>query len=91
ADLRPLIAVGLVEGVLNFNHFDAQQLHSVTQNDGFEEQLNEIANWGDDTALSGRAAMFLKGKVKGDYLLTLAYDSSKSSKQRLFRDIQPDE
>lgn len=91
ADLRPLIAVGLVEGSINFNHFDSKQLHSVNQNDDFEDQLNEIADWGDNTSLTGRAAMFLKGKVKGDYLLTLAYDSNKSSKQRLFRDIQPDE
>ncbi|MDU2066926.1 MAG: hypothetical protein E6713_19090, partial [Sporomusaceae bacterium] len=37
------------------------------------------------------AAMFLKGKVKGEYLLTLAYDSDKDKNQRLFRDIRPDE
>ena len=91
ADLRPLIAVGLIEGSINFNNFDSKQLHSVNRNDGFEDELNEIAEWGNDTSLNGRAAMFLKGKVKGDYLLTLAYDSNKSSKQRLFRDIQPDE
>jgi len=34
--------------------------------------------------------MFLKGKVRGDYLLTLAYDSDKKGK-RLFRDIEPGE
>lgn len=90
ADLRPLIAVGLVEGSINLNNFDQNKLHSVNRNDGFEDELNEIADWG-DTSLTGRAAMFLKGKVKGDYLLTLAYDSNKSAKQRLFRDIQPDE
>jgi hypothetical protein len=33
----------------------------------------------------------LKGKVKGEYLLTLAYDSDKDKNQRLFRDIRPDE
>ena len=91
ADLRPLIAVGLIEGSVNFNNFDRNKLHSVNRDDGFEDQLTEIADWGGDTSLNGRAAMFLKGKVKGDYLLTLAYDSDKSSKQRLFRDIQPDE
>lgn len=90
ADLRPLIAVGLVEGSINFNNFDSGKLHSVNKNDGFEDELNDIADWG-DTSLTGRTAMFIKGKVKGDYLLTLAYDSNKSSKQRLFRDIQPDE
>lgn len=91
ADLRPLIAVGLIEGSINFNNFDNTQLHSVNGNDGFEDELNEIAEWGNDTSLTGRTAMFLKGKVRGNYLLTLAYDSNKSSKQRLFRDIQPDE
>jgi hypothetical protein len=34
--------------------------------------------------------MFLKGKVRGDYLLTLAYDSDKKG-ERLFRDIEPGE
>lgn len=91
ADLRPLIAVGLVEGSINFNNFDHDKLHSVTRDDGFEDELKELADFGGDTTLNGRAAMYLKGKVKGDYLLTLAYDSDKSSKQRLFRDIQPDE
>lgn len=91
ADLRPLIAVGLVEGSINFKNFDQQQMHSVNSNDGFENELKEIADFGGDTNLTGRAAMYLKGKVKGNYLLTLAYDSDKSSKQRLFRDIQPDE
>lgn len=91
ADLRPLIAVGLIEGSFNFNNFDNNQLHSVNSNDGFESELKEIADFGGDSSLTGRAAVYLKGKVKGDYLLTLAYDSDKSSKQRLFRDIQPDE
>ncbi|MQW92010.1 DUF11 domain-containing protein [Acinetobacter sp. dk771] len=91
ADLRPLIAVGLIEGSINFNNFDSNQLHSVNRDDGFEDQLKEFADFGDDVSATGRAAMYLKGKVKGDYLLTLAYDSDKSSKQRLFRDIQPDE
>ena len=91
ADLRPLIAVGLIEGSINLNHFDHKQLHSVNRDDGFEDQLKEFADLGGDTSLTGRAALYLKGKVKGEYLLTLAYDSDKSSKQRLFRDIQPDE
>ena len=38
-----------------------------------------------------RAAFYLKGKIKGDYLLTAAYDSDKDTQERLFRDIQPDE
>jgi hypothetical protein len=34
--------------------------------------------------------MFLKGTVKGSYLLTMANDSEKDSRGVLFRDIQPD-
>jgi large repetitive protein len=36
-------------------------------------------------------ALYFKGEVKGDYLLTLAYDSAKDVKARVFRDIAPDQ
>ncbi len=85
--LRPLIAVGIVEGAISLKDFDGS---SITDAQGaFEEELHEFAG-GDDYAASGRAAMFLKGKVRGDYLLTLAYDSENKG-ERLFRDIEPGE
>lgn len=91
-DLRQIIAVGMVEGSLNFKKFDPKQLSGTNSNDGFEEELNEISASKDGKRnLTGRAALFLKGKVKGEYLLTLAYDSDKDKQQRLFRDIRPDE
>src|ERR1044072_8050887 len=34
---------------------------------------------------------FLKGKTLGSSLLTAAYDSERDTRERLFRDIQPDE
>jgi uncharacterized repeat protein (TIGR01451 family) len=87
AQLRPLIAVGIVEGAISLKDFDGGQ---ITDAQGaFEEELHEISG-NDDYAASGRAAMFLKGKVRGDYLLTLAYDSDKKG-ERLFRDIEPGE
>ncbi|MGP5554142.1 hypothetical protein [Psychrobacter celer] len=87
AKLRPLIAVGIVEGAISLKDFDGGQ---ITDAQGaFEEELHEISG-NDDYAASGRAAMFLKGKVRGDYLLTLAYDSDKKG-ERLFRDIEPSE
>ena len=91
-NLRPIIATGIIEGAISFKDFDPSELNKVDSNDGFEEELNEISS-ADDGKLktSGRAAMFLKGKVKGEYLLTLAYDSDKDNNQRLFRDIRPDE
>ena len=77
-DLRPIIAVGLVEGSLNFKKFDPKQLSNVGSQDGFEEELQEISSSDNGKSnVTGRAAMFLKGKVRGEYLLTLAYDSDK--------------
>ena len=91
-DLRPLIVAGIVEGRINFKTFDPKNLSQVDSRDGFEEELHEFADSGDGKrSAQGRAALFLKGKVKGEYLLTLSYDSDKSKGQRLFRDIRPDE
>lgn len=87
AKLRPLIAVGIVEGAISLKDFDGS---SITDAQGaFEEELREISG-NEDYSATGRAAMFLKGKVRGDYLLTLSYDSDKKG-ERLFRDIDPGE
>jgi len=87
AQLRPLIAVGIVEGAISLKGFDGS---NITDAQGaFEQELREIAD-NDDYSATGRAAMFLKGKIRGDYLLTLAYDSDKKG-ERLFRDIEPGE
>ena len=87
AQLRPLIAVGIVEGAISLKDFDGSQ---ITDAQGaFEKELHEFAG-DDDYSATGRAAMFLKGKVRGDYLLTLAYDSDNKG-ERLFRDIEPGE
>ena len=92
-ELRPLIAAGVVEGALNFRNLSVKALQPARAQDGFEQELRHFprvsANGRRDAG--ARAALFLKGKVKGDYLLTLAYDSEKAAKERLFRDIQPDE
>ena len=87
AKLRPLIAVGIIEGAISLKDFDGS---SITDAQGaFEQELQAFAG-NDDASATGRAAMFLKGKVRGDYLLTLAYDSDKKG-ERLFRDIEPGE
>lgn len=89
--LRPLIVAGVVDGVVSFNNLGSG-LEKSSKNDGFEEELQSLSgNKNDSISTHGRAAFFLKGKVKGDYLLTLAYDSDKKGKDRLFRDIRPDE
>ncbi|WP_230658883.1 SdrD B-like domain-containing protein [Psychrobacter sp. I-STPA10] len=85
--LRPLIAVGIIDGSISLKGFDSSKVSSA---EGlFEQELEEFSG-NNDYSTNGRAAMFLKGKVRGDYLLTLSYDSDKGN-ERLFRDIEPSE
>ena len=92
-DLRPLIGAGVIEGVLNLRNLGSRNLVAARANDGFEEELKHFSRSSGDGKkdAAARAAFFLKGKVKGEYLLTMAYDSDKDTKERLFRDIQPDQ
>jgi large repetitive protein len=96
-DLRPLVANGILEGVLSAKRFNGTNLIATRANDGFEQTLRRfsaetgINNNQKQAAAAAAAAFFLKGKVKGEYLLTLAYDSEKDTRERLFRDIQPNE
>ena len=89
AALRPLMAVGVVDAAFNLRRLKRSQVQSASSADGFEEQLRAFST-GDTGQADTRAAMFLKGKVRGDALLTVAYDSDKRTRERLFRDIQPD-
>jgi hypothetical protein len=92
-ELRPMLAVGVIEGQINLNNLSARSILPARSRDGFEEELRGFAFSGSDGKLygGGRAAFYLKGKVKGDWLLTASYDSDKATRERLFRDIQPDE
>ena len=93
AALRPLIVVGVVEGVLNLRRLSPGAVQPARAQDGFEQALQTAASRFGSAAgtAAGRTALFLKGKVLGDALLTLAFDSDKDSRERLFRDIQPGE
>ena len=92
-DLRPLIAAGVVEGVINLRNVNTRALVPTREQDGFEQELKQFSYESGEGKrnAAARAAFFLKGKIKGDYLLTAAYDSDKDTKERVFRDIQPDE
>ncbi len=90
-ELRPMIAAGLIEGMIALRKPSLTGIFAASRSDGFEEELRALSRSGDDKQLGARAAFFLKGKIRGDYLLTLAYDSEKTEKERLFRDIRPDE
>jgi hypothetical protein len=90
-DQRPMVAAGLVEGILSFRN--KVQLSQPRRQDGFEQ---EIESWsrqfkGGKANLAARAAFFLKGTIRGDLLLTAAYDSDKATRARLLRDVRPDE
>jgi uncharacterized repeat protein (TIGR01451 family) len=83
--LRDLFAVGIVEGVINFKNTELAENIVTT---GLEE---EFSNFDVDNKQNGRISLFLKGKVKGDFLLTLAYDSDKKERDKLYQDIEPEE
>lgn len=92
-ELRPIIATGLVEGTINLQGKSLSGMLPTYSRDGFDQELRNFSVSADNDKFqaAGRTAFFLKGKVAGDYLLTLAYDSDKDTKERLFRDIQPEE
>lgn len=91
-DLRPLLMVGIVEGAINFRKVEKTDPTAPDiAETAFEEELR---NWSKsnsegDRTLAGRVAFFAKGTIKGEYLLTAAADSDKITRDKLFRDIDP--
>ena len=90
-ELRPMIAAGLIEGAVNVRHLHASALQPVNSRDSFDSELRELSVHGAHSSAAARSAFYLKGKILGSYLLTASYDSEKDTRDRLFRDIQPDE
>lgn len=91
-ELREMLATGLVEGVIAFDRKNPLKLSQARPQDGFEDRID---SWSRDSGdgkrhAAVRTAFFLKGKIKGDALLTLAYDSDKPGHDVLFRDIDPE-
>ncbi|MBS0464794.1 MAG: DUF11 domain-containing protein, partial [Proteobacteria bacterium] len=89
--LRPMVAVGLIEAVLDLRKLDPHSLQATDGTEGFERAIQSVSrdfDHGKDS-VGARAQVFLKGKVLGSTLLTLGYDSDKPSDTALFRDIQP--
>ena len=76
---RDWIMVGLLEG-------------SYAQNDltGNVQSLG-IRNLEDESLSDGRVAFYAKGMVKGDWLLTMAYDTDKKFERRLRDQIDPNQ
>lgn len=90
-ELREMIAVGVIEGRLRSDRFDPSAIVPVREDDAFETELKGFEKEfnGGKTRAGARAALYLKGKVKGEYLLTLAYDSDKDTDRQLFEEVDP--
>lgn len=91
-NLRPMLVAGVVDGVIHLRNINFSAIEPVRKADSFEKELvsfSQISQNG-KTSSAARAAFYLKGRIKGEYLLTAAYDSEKTQKETLFRDIQPD-
>ncbi len=91
-DKRDFVAIGVVEGTLSFKRNQVGSITPTSFNDGFEQ---EIVSWsrslGTDTDASGRTAFFLKGKITGEALLTVAYDSDKQTRLLLSQLVDPNQ
>ncbi len=87
-ELRPMLATGLIEGVASV----ARSPESGQSNSLFENELNNYHETdGGRDEFGARSEFFLKGVIRGDYLLTMSYDSDKAGQSPLFRDITPEE
>ncbi|MEL6662245.1 MAG: hypothetical protein AAFR33_04505 [Pseudomonadota bacterium] len=75
---RDLMAIGVVD--LTAQGFDLSGDLEPADSEVFPESFET----------DGRVAFFLKGRVRGDVLLTAAYDSEASRRDGLFRDIDPE-
>jgi hypothetical protein len=87
--MRPFVAVGIFEGMMAHSTSDASTDSALPAHEAFDSELQHFARKGDGYA-GGRSAMFAKGTVMKNYLLTLSYDSDKAEHGVLFRDIQPE-
>jgi hypothetical protein len=93
-DLRSMLVVGLVEGGISLTKFKKDALTPNIVTTDFDETLRNFEKTTEDgdtrKTVAGRVALFVKGTVKGEYLLTAALDTDKITKQKLFRDIDPE-
>ena len=91
-ELRPLMGVGVVDQTLSFRSFGGSGASSATFY-SLQNELNrlEATSSGGTTDYTAHVGTFIKGRVWGDTLMTLSYDSDKHSGDPMFRDAQPDD
>jgi uncharacterized repeat protein (TIGR01451 family) len=76
--LREWIMVGFAEGTVGYNKLK-----------GHNESLGKIGAK-EKVITEGRVSFFAKGRIKGDWLLSMAYDTGKdTSKKEFFDEIDP--
>ena len=75
--LRDWIMVGFAEGSLGYNTLKSnlKPIDSIKTEDSLIKE--------------GKIAFFAKGKIKGDWLLTMSYNSAKKYDNKLFNEIDP--
>jgi large repetitive protein len=86
-ELRALVGSGIVEGVVDLRRRGVTPVGG-SNVDAFEQTLRNLSR--SDGRAAARVAFYFKGTVRGEYLLTAAFDSDKQTREKLFRDIQPD-
>jgi hypothetical protein len=92
-EMRDMVAAGLIEGVINFGGKSSGLIDGTPRNDGFEREITAWSRAFNDgkSNVAARTAMFLKGTIKGEYLLTATYDSDKETRARALKDITPEQ
>ena len=91
-ELRPMVAVGVVDAVVGKRRESSVSAAPQRFNDAFEQDIQRWSRQFNDgkTAAAARAAFFVKGTISGQNLLTAAYDSDKETRSQLQRDINPE-
>jgi len=90
---RPLLAVGIVEAVVDFDRRQSGGLGRLAGlSDGLERDLRQWENRFNDGKgrIAGRTSFFAKGTVKGDASMTVMFDSEKDLRERSFTAYNPD-
>jgi uncharacterized repeat protein (TIGR01451 family) len=90
-EMRPLLAVGALEGVVTLQGV-RRPTHGALARTGFEQPIDQFLAESQDGRHSAgaRGALFVKGRVRDDMQLTLGYDSDRPEDMRQFRDLQTD-
>jgi len=70
---RPWTVVGFAAGTLGFNTLD--------------ERLEDLVDDDDNINVDGRVALYAKGRVTGQWLMTMAYDSDKQEDETRFQGV----